>query len=66
MFFLKLLFVQEFENHPIYQDRFEDFRNIERERVAAVARRMQVTDGWIELRLMNCPQALRITHHIAK
>ncbi|OPZ10227.1 MAG: hypothetical protein BWZ06_01942 [Bacteroidetes bacterium ADurb.BinA261] len=66
MLFLKLFFVQKFENHPIHQYRFKDFRYIERQRITAVSRRMQITDRRVELRLMNRSQALRIAHHIAK
>lgn len=58
--------VEQFEQGAIYQNRFEDLRQVEREAVAAGAGLVQEADGGIELGVVDHIQGQGVTHHVAE
>ena len=53
MTFLYLFLIKKFENDPVDKNRFKDFGDIQRQRIATLTGGMQLADRGIELRLMN-------------
>lgn len=64
--FAQHLLVEQAENQPVHQYRLEDFRNIQRQRIAPITGFVQVADGGVQLRMIDLIQTECVTHHVAK